>query len=316
MLTRFSPNSTTLTGRRRSADGADEVEAPDSRRGARGYERFAHAASKATIAFALAKNVPPHGLSSTHCGQRFCHVVGQALSVTRGVRIMRARGNRPFLIHSYCLSKPLAELVNVPDARQTPHGTSCIVGRQNDRANAEQPLPPRVDRRDGLNPGNLENRYTAMQNTLRPGNPRGIDDDSGERGLDERQTGTDQDRPRLRKQHMPLKRERVRRADVYSANHCHDSGPLQERWKVAGLRRRAAENHLIDHRIYPILYSTDLLVRRKRQPCLFRLRVSELTAGRRQCNDSRASQTRAPAWWHTAALKPPQRNLVPTVRPV
>jgi hypothetical protein len=35
---------------------------------------------------------------------------------------------------------------------------------------------------------------------------------------------------------------------MYAANHCHDNAPLQERWKVAGLRRRAAEDHLISHR--------------------------------------------------------------------
>jgi hypothetical protein len=40
-------------------------------------------------------------------------------------------------MHSYCLAKPLAELIRIPDARQTPHGMRYIVGSQNDRADAE-----------------------------------------------------------------------------------------------------------------------------------------------------------------------------------
>ena len=59
------------------------------------------------------------------------------LRVTRCVRIIRACGNKPFLMHSYRLVKPLAELFRVADGRQTPHGMSCIVGRQDDRAGAE-----------------------------------------------------------------------------------------------------------------------------------------------------------------------------------
>jgi hypothetical protein len=65
-------------------------------------------------------------------------------------------------MHSYRLVKRLAELIRVPDGRQTPHGMSYLVGRQDDRAGAEQALPPWVDRGDALNPGKLESRHTAM----------------------------------------------------------------------------------------------------------------------------------------------------------